>query len=80
MEQWSQNTKSIPFDMLSKYLEHQLRTAYVAGLLVGQGLGKRMCVLPEKCDEFLQRFFDPEDLATWPSTYAGGAHYKSHGL
>ena len=34
LAKWTRNKKSIPFDTLSKYLEQQLRTAYVEDFFV----------------------------------------------
>ena len=73
MAKWTRNKKSIPFDTLSKYLEQQLRTAYVEDFFVEEGSSNRMCVLPEKSDKFMKMFFDSNELTKWPLKYAGGA-------
>ena len=74
MAKWSRDKKSIPFDMLSKYLEQQLRTAYVEDFFVEEGSSNRLCVLPEKSQEFMTRFFESDELTKWPLKYAGGAN------
>ena len=57
MAKWTWNKISFAFDTLSKYLEQQLRTAYVEDLFVEEGSSNGMCGLPEKSDKFLKMFF-----------------------
>ena len=57
IDKWDVKTKCVPFDMLTKYAEQQLRSAYVEGVLSADGPGMRMCVHSEKFDEFLAMFF-----------------------
>ena len=76
IDKWDLHRTSVPFDMLTKYAEQQLRTAYVQGILVAEGSGMRMCVHAGKTEDFLALFFQAEALSTWSSTYAGGAHAR----
>ena len=69
----------MPFDMLSKYAEQQLRNAYVDGILVAEGSGMRMCVPPERFDDFLSLFFKTSMVKEWPHAYAGGVRLPSEG-
>ena len=73
IDKWGLNTTSVPFDMLTKYAEQQLRIAYVEGILVAEGSGMRMCVHSEKWEDFLALFFHTDALSAWSSIYAGGA-------
>ena len=60
----------IPFDMVSKYCQHQLRDAFIDGLVVGDRDGMR--VPPEYVDSFLECVFDVKRLGMWRDSYAGG--------
>ena len=76
IDKWGLNTTSVPFDMLTKYAEQQLRIAYVEGILVAEGSGMRMCVHSEKWEDFLALFFHTDALSAWSSIYAGGARCR----
>ena len=60
----------IPFDMVSKYCQHQLRDAFIDGLVVVDRDGMR--VPPEYVDSFLECVFDVKRLGMWRDSYAGG--------
>jgi len=67
---WSFDTQPVPFDMLAKYCEQQLRDAFIRGLVVADADGMRV---PHECvGTFLEVVFDHEALSSWPSSYAGG--------
>ena len=70
VEAWSFDTQPVPFDMLAKYCEQQLRDAFIRGLVVADAVGMRV---PHECvGTFLEVVFDHEALSSWPSSYAGG--------
>ena len=67
---WSLETQPVPFDMLAKYCEQQLRDAFIKGVAVADADG--IAVPNEYVGAFLETVFDPEALSSWPSCYAGG--------
>ena len=79
VESWCVESTPVPFDMLGKYAEQQLRHAYVKGLLVAGGPGMHMRVPAEKFEDFVSVFFNTEMLGKWPCTYVGGARLQSEG-
>ena len=79
VESWCVESTPVPFDMLGKYAEQQLRHAYVEGLLVAGGSGMHMCVPAEKFEDFVSVFFNSEMVAEWPRKYAGGARRRAGG-
>lgn len=67
---WDLGKQAIPFDMVSKYCQHQLRDAFIDELLLVDRDG--MHVPPECVNPFLECFFDIEHLRSWHDSYAGG--------
>ena len=67
---WSLETQRVPFDMLAKYCEQQLRNAFIEGIAVADADG---IAVPHKyVGAFLETVFHSEALLSWPSSYAGG--------
>ena len=67
---WDLDKAAIPFDMASKYCQHQLRDAFIDGSLLVDRNG--MHVPLEHVDSFLECTFDTKGLRSWHDSYAGG--------
>ena len=71
-EAWSFDAQRVPYDMLAKYCEQQLRKAFILGLVVSDGDGGYMSVPWHFVRAFYDVIFDNAALTAWPASYAGG--------
>ena len=73
VEAWSFDAQqAVPYDMLAKYCEQQLRDAFIRGFVVSDGGDGHMSVPRDSVDAFLGVIFDSAALTAWPASYAGG--------
>ena len=72
VEAWPFDAQAVPYDMLAKYCEQQLRDAFIEGHVVSDGGDGHMSVPRASVAAFLDVIFDSAALMAWPATYAGG--------
>ena len=72
VEAWSFDAQAVPYDMIAKYCEQQLRDAFIRGFVVSDGGDGHMSVPRDSVDAFLGVIFDSAALTAWPASYAGG--------
>ena len=74
--EWFLDEQHIPFDMIAKYCERQVREGYVSGLIVEHDTGMKMVhvVDGDGVAAFLGMSFAADSLRAWVRSYAGGKY------